>query len=74
MHGIGFSIIGTRLEKERVLNVVVVEWNTGTGTAAHTSLDERQEYITARTSQDGIIGTNVILEWRERERERESDS
>ena len=71
MPGIGFPVIGTGLEQECVLDVVIVEWNTGTGTAAHTGFDERQENIIVRTAQ--TVSTHVILQ-REREREREESS
>ena len=73
MPDIGSPIIGTRLKQECVLDVVVVEWNTGTGTAAYTGFDERQKYcwyVTVRGTQEGAATSSVILE-REREKERE---
>ena len=71
MLGICAAIIGTGLEEECVLDVVVVEWNTGTGRAAYTGFDECQKhwYVAVRSIQDGTSATNIILE-RERERER----
>ena len=54
------------------MDVVVVEWNTGTRTAAYTGFNKRQKYcwyVTVRGTQHGAATSRVILE-RERERER----
>ena len=74
MPGIRSPVIGTGLEQECVLDVVVVEWNTRTRTAANTSFDECQEYryVAVRGIQNGAATTNVILE-RERVSERERE-
>ena len=71
MPGVCAAIIGTGLEQECILDVVVVEWNTGTRRAAHTGFDECQKhwYVAARGIEDGATASNIILE-RERERER----